>query len=78
MSDPLVAAVLTPAQQETVESFRAFNVAASWFVGVPDTDGRVEVLALGEDFIWSIRVAPDGSSDTSEAKVGDFETGVSC
>ncbi len=72
----LVAAVLTPAQQEVVDFWQAPNVPTQWFIGVPDKNGRVEVLALGEGFIWSIRIDLDGSEDHSQATVGDFETGI--
>lgn len=76
--DPLVAGVLTPAQQGAVDFIRALNVNANWYVGVPSTadrpDGRpvgtVEVIALGDDFVWAILVQPDGETHTSEARVG--------
>src|SRR5512140_1556420 len=55
-----VAGVLTPAQNEAVAYFRGLNVTANWFVGEPSADGRIEVLALGDTFIWSFIVDPDG------------------
>lgn len=76
--DQLVAAVLTPEQQSAVHFYRTLNVPASWFVGVPDETGRVEVLALGNHFIWSLRIDADGDTHSSEAKVTDFDTGIDC
>jgi hypothetical protein len=73
----MISQSLTPAQQITVDFYKAYNVPASWFVGVIDPiTGGVEVIALGEDFIWSLRINPDGTADTSEATVGEFDTGL--
>jgi hypothetical protein len=72
----MISQSLTPAQQDTIDSYKAYNVEASWFVGVRAPDGCVEVLALGEGFIWSIRLDPEGAADTSEATVGEFNTGL--
>jgi hypothetical protein len=77
-NDHLVAGVLMPAQQDAVWHYRALNVGASWFIGVPDVTGHVEVLALGDNFVWSLRIDADGDTHTSEAKVSDFETGIDC
>jgi hypothetical protein len=74
----LTAATLTPAQQGAVDHYRALNVPASWFVGEAKNDGSVEVLALGDDFAWSIWIEADGDTSTSEAEVGDFSIGISC
>lgn len=78
--EPLVAAVLSPAQQETVEFFRALNVPASWFIGELDTDGDVEVIAIGKDeggtFVWSIRIDEAGAPHQMEAKVTEFSDGI--
>ena len=69
--------MLTSPQQETINFYKAYNVPATWFEGEPDpSTGRVEVIALGKDFIWSLRIAPDGKADTSEATVGEFNTGL--
>jgi hypothetical protein len=78
---PLVAAVLTPPQQEAVDFFRALNVPASWFIGVPGPAGEVEVLALGEDgdnasFVWSITITAEGEPSSMEATVSTFSTGI--
>lgn len=75
---PLVAAVLTSAQQETVEHFRAPNVPASWFVGEPAADGRAEVVALGDGFVWSFIIDPDGEFSSQECKLDPegFSTGI--
>lgn len=72
----LTAAVLTPAQQEVVEHYQAANVPAQWFIGVPDEVGRVEVVALGDNFAWSFRIAVDGEYESSEAHLGEFSTGI--
>jgi hypothetical protein len=85
MSDtttPLVAAVLNSAQQEALAFWQGYNVPASYFVGVPNADGSVEVIAIGSDspdptFVWSFRIDADGETSTSEAQVGEFETGLS-
>lgn len=67
---------MTPKQIETVGFYKAYNVAAQWFTGTPDAEGRIEVIALGYDFIWSLRIDLDGTADTSEATVGPFSTGI--
>jgi hypothetical protein len=76
MADYDVKTALTSAQVRTIDFYKAFNVPSTWFIGTPDPDGRVEVIALGQDFIWSLRIDPDGTSDTSEATVGEFSTGL--
>jgi hypothetical protein len=68
--------MLTSPQQDTVDFYKAYNVPALWFEGEPDDRGRVEVIALGKNFIWSLRIDPDGTADTSEARVGPFSTGI--
>ncbi len=77
----LIAAVLTEAQQETVDFFQALNVPASWFVGTPQPDGSVEVVALGDDdgessFVWSISISAEGEPSPKEATVTTFSTGI--
>lgn len=80
---PLVAAVLTEHQQETVDFFRALNVPASWFVGTPMPNGAVEVIAIGDDrddtgsFVWAIVIEPEGDHSQMEATVSPFMTGIS-
>lgn len=74
----VVAAVLTEAQQAAVDHYRALNVPASWFVGVPDQAGSVEVLAMGDTFVWSFRIDPQGEVSSSEAPLGEFSTGIDC
>jgi hypothetical protein len=73
-----VAGVLTPAQHDAVAFFRGLNVPAAWFVGEPDGDGTIEVIALGDTFAWAIKVSANGETHTSEATLGPFETGISC
>jgi hypothetical protein len=72
--------MLTAAQQATVDFYKGYGVLASWFIGEPSPTGRVEVIALGDDdnggFVWSLRIDPDGTADTSEAFVGEFNTGL--
>jgi hypothetical protein len=71
------ALVLTPEQQEVVEYFQAYNVRADWFIGTStDSDGAVEVTAIGVDFVWAFMISPNGSHSSREAKLGDFETGL--
>ena len=67
---------MTPKQIATVDHYKAFNVAAQWFTGTSDAEGRIEVIALGYDFIWSLRINLDGTADVSEATVGPFSTGI--
>lgn len=74
--NPLIAAVLTPAQQETVDFYRALNVPAQWFIGETRESGEVEVVALGEDFAWSFLIAADGDAASSEATLTEFSTGI--
>lgn len=79
LPEPTVAGVLlSPKQQETVEFFQAYNVPAQWFVGTKfeAATGRVEVIALGENFVWSFIIEPDGEASSSEAKLGEFSTGI--
>jgi len=67
---------LTPAQVNTIDFYKAYVVQASWFVGTHDAKGSVEVLALGEGFIWSILIDHKGNAHTTEATVGEFSTGI--
>jgi hypothetical protein len=78
---PLIAAVLNDAQQQALAFCQAYNVPASYFVGVPNVDGSVEVIAIGaespaESFIWSFRISAEGETSTSEATVGEFNSGI--
>lgn len=73
-----VAGVLTSEQNAAITYFRALNVQASWFVGEPHADGTIEVIALGDTFVWAFRIAPDGQFSSSEAEVGEFSTGITC
>lgn len=80
-NSPLVAAVLNDAQQEALAFYQAYNVPATYFVGVPNVDGSAEVIAIGTDspaetFIWSFRIGADGDISAAEAKVGEFSTGI--
>lgn len=70
-------ATLTAKQQETVDFWQGYNVPAQWFVGElrPET-GEVEVIALGDGFCWAFLIEPNGEFASSEAKLGEFETGV--
>lgn len=67
---------MTPEQIATVDFYKGYNVDACWFTGTLDTDGRVEVIALGRNFVWSLIIEPDGTAATSEAELGDFSTGI--
>lgn len=74
---------LTVAQQRAVESLRAANVPASWFVGEQNIyDSSIEVVAIGNEvdptFAWSFRIAPDGEYTSSEATGLTFSTGINC
>lgn len=74
---PTVAQVLTSLQHDTIAHYRALGVPASWFVSDRrGSDGEVEVIAIGPDFIWSFLVYPDGDVASSEAAHGGFETGI--
>jgi hypothetical protein len=73
MSDsPLIAAVLTDAQRQTVEHFQALNVPASWFVGVADENGTVEVIAIGSD----VQDEPFCAHDPTAVTKGTCECGA--
>lgn len=78
MSNPTAAPfeVLTTAQQATVKHYQDYSVSATWFVGTPAEDGTTEVIALGEGFVWSFLIAPDGECSSSEAPLGEFSTGI--
>lgn len=76
MSTSTIMSALTAEQQAAVETYKAYNVPATWFFAEPAEDGTVEVLALGDGFVWSFTIAPDGECHTSEAEVGDFSFGI--
>lgn len=58
---------LTPWELEQVRFFQGYGVPTSWFVGVRDDTG-VEVVALGDGFIWSIALfESEDRVSTSEA-----------
>ena len=67
---------MTPEQIETVDFYKGYNVPAQWFTGTPYAEGRIEVIALGENFIWSLLIDAGGLANTSEATVGSFSTGI--
>ena len=69
----------TPKQQAAVEFWQGYNVPASWFIGVPDADGTVEIVAIGKEdpFIWSFLMDAEGEASTMEARHTEFETGLS-
>jgi hypothetical protein len=73
---------LNSAQQETLDHYKGYGVKVSWFVGEPTQgnplcpDDTIEVIALGNDFAWSILIYPDGEPHTSEAVLGPFDTGL--
>jgi hypothetical protein len=71
-----IAVHLTAKQITEVDFYKAFNVPAMWYYSEPDDDGGVGVVAIGEDFVWSLSIARDGTCNTSEASLGDFETGI--
>lgn len=72
----LIAAILTPEQQQALEFYRALNVPAQWFIGEQDVQGSVEVIAVGENFVWSFLLSGLGECHSSEARLGDFTTGI--
>jgi len=75
MTQP-IAVHLTPEQIEAVDFYKAYNVPAMWYYSEPDDEGGVGVVAIGEDFVWSLSIAADGATDISEASLGDFDTGI--
>ena len=62
-------------QQATLDHY-AIADDCSIFEGVHWPNGEVEVIVLGEGWIWSIIVDSAGNSRTSEATVSDFDTGL--
>jgi hypothetical protein len=73
----------TPAQQEAIDFHLALNVPASWFArSYPSHDHpgemAIEVIALGDDFVWSFHIEPDGDASSAEATLGEFSTGITC
>lgn len=74
----VVAAVLTPGQQEAVNFYRALNVEGQWFVGVPDAAGGVEVIFIGDRFVWSLILNADGTDISASESVlyGGFLPGI--
>lgn len=79
---PAVTRTLNQAQAKEVAFYQAYNVPVQWFIGETHDDGRVEVLALGENdgehFVWSLLISEDGQDvATSEATIPDgFNTGI--
>lgn len=67
---------LTDNQRDAINHYNAYNVPVQWFVGSERDDGSREFIALGDGFAWSLLVEEDGTVHTSEAEVGDFETGI--
>lgn len=67
---------LNRAQREVIEFYNGSGVPVQWFEGFEHDDGTIEVIALGDHFIWSFLIAEDGTYHSSEATVGDFSTGV--
>lgn len=68
---------LTPAQADVVRHYQGYNVPAQWFIGAERDNG--EVIAVGEDFVWSFLIEADGQRcDTSEAALDPegFSTGL--
>lgn len=70
------AAVLTDKEVETLDFYRALNVPGEWFVGERRPDSSVEVVCVGDTFVWSLRMTPDASAAISEAALGEFSTGI--
>lgn len=70
--------MLTDAQREVVEHYKALNTTNRWFTGEVQADGSVEVLALGPagDWLWSFVIQPDGTYSSEEANVSDWPTGI--
>jgi hypothetical protein len=71
-----IAVHLSTEQIKAVDFYKAFNVPAMWYYSEPDSEGGVGVVAIGEDFVWSLSIAADGVTDISEAPLGDFDTGI--
>ena len=69
---------LTTGHRATIDSFRGLNGPADWFVKPPDPDGQVSVIVIGDDFVWSILIQPDGDYAASGATLGPWETGINC
>lgn len=67
---------LTYEQTEVIDFYKAYNVPATWYYSELDHEGGVEVVAIGEGFVWSFSIDTYGDTDTSEATVGDFSTGI--
>jgi hypothetical protein len=80
----LAPVTLTPAQARTVEFYRALNVPARWFVGQPQTDATVEIVAVGNPdpdregaaFVWSFLIDAAGVATTAEANLEPFNSGI--
>jgi hypothetical protein len=67
---------LTKDQAEAVAHINSYGVVVEWFVGRERDDDCREFIALGKDFIWSLLVMADGTPHTSEATLGEFNTGI--
>lgn len=69
---------LTGKQQEVIDAFKVYNVPAEWFIGEPDANGKVSVIAVGETFVWSFTIEANGEYASSEANFDEdgWKTGI--
>lgn len=71
-------ATLNAAQREVVTFYNGYGVPVTWFVGPERDDDSVEVIGLGENFVWSLLIQQDGEYASSECALDPegFSTGI--
>jgi hypothetical protein len=69
---------LNETQTDVVAHYTALNVPLTWFIGPERDDGSVEVIGLGETFVWSLLIQENGDHSTSECQLDPegFSTGI--
>ncbi|MFG3710939.1 hypothetical protein [Micromonospora sp. NPDC047730] len=71
---------LNAAQERTLEHYEALGSVQTWYAGRVRDDDSVEVVGLGEDFIWALVIEHDGEVATYEAHIDPktWQTGITC
>lgn len=66
---------LNAAQRAVVEFWQGYGVPAEWFESMRP-DGTAAVIAVGETFVWSFTISPDGEAYAASEMSGEWTTGV--
>lgn len=69
---------LAPIEREAIAHYEALAVPAQWFVGTrDDVTGDIEVVAVGDTFVWSFELV-QGRCFPTEARITEdgWSTGI--